>query len=353
MKFYHVADIHLGAMPDRGFPWSEERKSEIWESFRSVIRQAEKEGIDLLLIAGDLFHRQPLMRELKEVNYLFSTLSETRVVIVAGNHDYVKKDSCYRGFPWAGNVYFMENASCGKLVFEDLHTAVYGLSYHAREITERLYDGIRPKEDVNFSILLAHGGDERHIPFDKRRLAASGFDYIALGHIHKPGMLLENQMGYAGALEPLDKNDQGVHGFLSGTWEKQKLKVQFIPWACREYKTLEISSDQFMTEYALKEEVSKKIDEEGRKHIYRIRVTGFRDPDIRFDLSGCIKLGNIVETVDDSDPYYDLDKLLSLHDSDMIGRYIRRFQEQPMGIREQKALYYGVQAMLGGSRCGL
>ena len=38
MKFFHIADTHLGAIPDAGFAWSEERRSEIWESFRSVVR---------------------------------------------------------------------------------------------------------------------------------------------------------------------------------------------------------------------------------------------------------------------------------------------------------------------------
>ena len=54
------------------------RRSEIWESFRSVVAKADREEVDLLLIAGDLFHRQPLMRELKEVNYLFSTLKKNK-----------------------------------------------------------------------------------------------------------------------------------------------------------------------------------------------------------------------------------------------------------------------------------
>ena len=100
MKFFHIADTHLGAIPDAGFAWSEERRSEIWESFRSVVAKADREEVDLLLIAGDLFHRQPLMRELKEVNYLFSTLKKTKVVFIIGNHDYLKVDSYYLDFPW-------------------------------------------------------------------------------------------------------------------------------------------------------------------------------------------------------------------------------------------------------------
>ena len=126
MKFFHIADTHLGAIPDAGFAWSEERRSEIWESFRSVVAKADREEVDLLLIAGDLFHRQPLMRELKEVNYLFSTLKKTKVVFIIGNHDYLKVDSYYLDFPWSENVTCLRGKECESVVFEDLDTEVYG-----------------------------------------------------------------------------------------------------------------------------------------------------------------------------------------------------------------------------------
>ena len=89
IRFIHLADVHLGAVPDRGCPWSHEREEEIWETFRRVIASVRRDPVDLLFIAGDLFHRQPLLKELKEVNYLFSTIPETRVFLMAGNHDSV------------------------------------------------------------------------------------------------------------------------------------------------------------------------------------------------------------------------------------------------------------------------
>ena len=72
MRFIHLADVHLGAVPDRGCPWSSRREEEIWETFRRVIAGIRENPVDLLFIAGDLFHRQPLLRELKEVAGLAS-----------------------------------------------------------------------------------------------------------------------------------------------------------------------------------------------------------------------------------------------------------------------------------------
>ena len=114
IRFIHLADVHLGAVPDRGCPWSHEREEEIWETFRRVIASVRRDPVDLLFIAGDLFHRQPLLKELKEVNYLFSTIPETRVFLMAGNHDYIKRNSFYRGFAWEPNVTFFdsEKMSC-------------------------------------------------------------------------------------------------------------------------------------------------------------------------------------------------------------------------------------------------
>ena len=98
--------------------------------------------------------------------------------------------------------------------FPELRTAVYGLSYHSREISRPLYDGFTAARAEPFEILLAHGGDEKHIPFDRRAMERAGFDYIALGHIHKPMILKEDQIIYSGALEPVDKNDTGPHGYV-------------------------------------------------------------------------------------------------------------------------------------------
>ena len=48
IRFIHLADVHLGAVPDRGCPWSHEREEEIWETFRRVIASVRRDPVDLL-----------------------------------------------------------------------------------------------------------------------------------------------------------------------------------------------------------------------------------------------------------------------------------------------------------------
>ena len=129
IRFIHLADVHLGAVPDRDCPWSKEREDEIWETFRRVIASISKNPVDLLFIAGDLFHRQPLLRELKEVNYLFSTIPDTQVFLMAGNHDYLKRDSFYRTFQWEPNVVFFDSENAVTVKAYKVNAYVTGLSY--------------------------------------------------------------------------------------------------------------------------------------------------------------------------------------------------------------------------------
>ena len=231
MKFIHIADVHLGAKPDAGSAYSANRKNEIWETFRSVIEKCEKEKVDLLLIAGDLFHRQPLLRELKEVDYLFSTLNGTQVVLIAGNHDYMRKNSYYRTFTWSSNVHMITGASVECVELKDLDLAVYGLSYHEKEIREALYDQIRITDRCKYHILLAHGGDESHIPFRKEVIDRLGFDYVALGHLHNPQKVGQERIRYCGT--PLKYSFSEVHSKKSVTvvslQEKGNLQIRTVP----------------------------------------------------------------------------------------------------------------------------
>lgn len=346
MRFYHIADTHLGASPDQGFPWSKERREELWESLRSLIQKADREAVDLLLIAGDLFHRQPLMRDLKELNYLFSTLKKTKVVFIVGNHDYLKPGSAYLEFAWNDNVTCLKEAECEHVVFEELDTEIYGLSYHSREITEAKYDGLEPEKEAGCSILLAHGGDAKHIPIDRKKLLLSGFDYIALGHIHRPEIIEENRMAYAGALEPIDQNDTGVHGFMEGEYKDGVLKVRFVPWAVREYVHLTLDAKDCPANLAFLDAVRQEIAARGSENIYRIELKGFRDPDIIYDVESCARLGNIVEVRDASVPDYDFVRLLHIHEGDIVGRYIKALYHEGMSETEEKALYYGIHALM-------
>lgn len=348
MRFIHIADVHLGAQPDAGSVYSAQRSQELWEAFSEVIALCEREKMDLLLIAGDLFHRQPLLRELKEVNYLFSTLSVTKVVLIAGNHDYIRKDSYYRTFSWNRNVYPLFGRELQKVFFRELDTAVYGFSYYEREIREPLYDEVctAVESDMRYRILLAHGGDEKHIPIRREILERSGFDYIAMGHIHKPQEVLAGRALYAGALEPIDKNDVGPHGYVRGGITSHGVRTEFVPFAKREYIHLVLKVNRSMTAGALLNWMRQVVEQRGTQNLYKFILRGFRDPDITFDAEQMYLPENVLELADETEAAYDFPNILENNRDNLIGKYIETFADCGEGSLEHQALQEGVLALM-------
>ena len=348
MRLIHTADIHLGAMPDANMPWSKERSIAIRNSFLRMIRMAEKNRVDLLLIAGDLFHRQPLQRELKELNYQFASLHHTKVVIIAGNHDYIQETSPYPDFPWAPNVTFLHQATMSSVYFEDINTEVHGFSYHHKEIREPLYDECRAPQDGRIHILLAHGGDPNHIPIKLQKLANAGFHYVALGHIHQPRIFKNTRMAYCGSPEPLDKTDLGKRGCILGEVDLNHCRLHWQALSETQYKIHTITTTGETTQAELMDTV-RKILTENPKDIYRFRLNGFRDPELSFDLSWVKKAGRVVEVVDETEPAYDLASIAEEHNHDLISHYIQALNRPDASPLEKKALFYGIRALLHSS----
>ena len=366
MRFIHVADMHLGATPDKSFPWSKERTEQIWETFRDIIDVCRREQTDLLLIAGDLFHKQPLVRELKEADALFASIPGVKVVIIAGNHDYISGVSNYNGFEWSDNVTFFKDEELQSIYFEDINTEVYGLSFCHRQIHEPLLDNAKPAHPDRISILLMHGGEPGNLPVDRKKLLGAGFDYIACGHFHTPNVT-DERMRYPGCPEPLEKNDTGALELKpedadkdypdSNRWaepgktgEHTAIKTEYVVCNKVSYFKEDIEVDRETTQFTLEDMIRDRIAENGDNNIFTFRITGRRDPDITFDTEKALRLGRILDIADMSEPDYDFERLMVENRGNIIGRFIENIKSG-QGDDElcEKALNYGITALFGKS----
>ena len=289
------------------------------------------------------------MKDLKEVNYLFSSIPSTKVIIIAGNHDRIRDNSALLSFTWSPNVTFLMDENLTSVYFEDINTEVHGFSYHRTEIKEPLLDDIQVPLNSRIQILMAHGGYPAHLPISFNSLELSPFSYIALGHIHKPHIVGEGKMAYCGSPEPLDLTETGAHGYYAGEVHpltRKLTSLQFIPAASLQYIPLAVNVSKDTTNGELSDRIAREIDNRGQQNIYRFRLKGMRDPDIEFDLEQLSSRFRIAEILDDSEPQYDFSALFAEHSSDMIGFFIQALQKENMSPVEKKALYYGVNALL-------
>ena len=350
MKFVHMADVHLGCVPDGRAEWAQERKRELWETFRASVEDASLQKADLVLIAGDLFHHTPDEQQLREVNYLLGSYPEICFAVIAGNHDCCSPGSAWETFEFAQNIAFLGSRGLECIRFSSIGCEVYGFSYDRQQITQARYDRLHPEKNEYFHILLAHGGDRDHIPISAQALQESGFDYIALGHIHKPTVILPDFAVYPGALSPIDSGDEGPHGYLLGETYDRQVKVRFVKKALREYVSMTVMADEEDTVFSIRDKVEAAIDHRGPENLYTVTIGGQRDPAVQFDRDLIRAAGMILEVTDRSTPAFHLEELKRQYRGQLIGQYIESFEDHERTLTEEKALQYGLEALLAGMK---
>jgi len=357
MRFIHMADVHLGAEPESGTALGAIRKKEIWDAFRDVLELCEREQIELLLIPGDLFHGQPLLREVKEVDYLFRKLTKTKVVLIAGNHDCLLPTSHYYDVTFPENVTFLMDKEADSVYFPDLNTEVFGLSYETKQISEARYDAIRIRDKSRINILIAHGnihGTDKSIPINKEVITASGFDYAALGHIHTRFEICE-RIAYSGGFEPFERKETGAKGYIRGELRKNGtepavLYREFIPHAEREYVDLSLEVTPMDTELSVCEALLEKMRRTGLQHMYLVTLTGTRTRESMWDLAAiqdriCGQDGLLIEITDKTVMDFPIEKLMQEQKGTLVGRFMEEMEKEE-GENGRLALMYGLQALL-------
>ena len=118
--------------------------------------------------------------------------------------------------------------------------------------------------------------ESRYDPLTKGQIKESGIDYLALGHTHQfGGFLREGQTTYAysGCPEGRGFDELGEKGILTGTVERGKAELSFVPFARRRYEVLNVDVTGRSAEDALR----AALPDATVRDIYRIIFTGETD----------------------------------------------------------------------------
>ena len=184
LKIIHTSDVHLNDEADG---------VQVREAFSQVVDAVLDTDSDLFLIAGDLFDHNEVQR--KTVDFVYAQLARVScpVVIIVGNHDVWDERSIVRrmDFGKAGrHVNLLDNADGAQVTFSELHATVWGRCMLDHDRSNKPMAGVPPRQGDMWHIGMAHGlysddpDTERSSLISPYEIEASGFDYLALGHVH-------------------------------------------------------------------------------------------------------------------------------------------------------------------------
>lgn len=277
MRFLHLSDLHLGKQMN---------DVSLLEDQRCILDQiiaiAKTEKVEAVLIAGDVYQRSaPQAEAMTLFDGFLTKLKEMSlpVLVISGNHDSAQRISYFSSLLKASDVYMSETftGQMQKVTLldqeGDIH--IWMLPYlrpgqvkqllpqekitNCQEAVEAVLRNtpINPKAR---NVLLAHQFVAGSVTSDSEDLTIgtldavmpetfNAFDYVALGHIHKPQHILRNTLRYAGS--PLKYSFSEAAHRKSVTIvemaEKGNVKIHTVPlYPLHDVRLLEGKTDELM-----------------------------------------------------------------------------------------------------------
>ena len=292
LTFLHAADIHLdsplrGLLPYEGAPPIEEIRGATRQALDNLVNFALEEKVHFVLIAGDLYDGdwQDFNTGLYFANQM-RNLGEAgiRVAVIRGNHDAANTMTKTLVMPENVKIFSARKPETWQL--EDLGVAIHGQSYANRDVYENLAVAYpNPVPDM-FNIGILHcliSGVEGHLPYAPctlDELAAKDYDYWALGHVHKYGVLREQpHIVYAGCTQGRHIREPGNKGCVLVEVEEAEIRTEFVPLNVLRWVEVkaDISNAQNIEQAAVAfgEALSRKMsDLEGMNACVRAVLTG-------------------------------------------------------------------------------
>lgn len=194
-RFLHCADIHLdsplrGLASYPGAPVAQVR-SATRHALENLVRMAEEEQVDFVLVAGDLYDGD--WKDFQTGLFFTHQMAKLgragiRVFVVMGNHD--AATSITRSLPRPGNVTFFSAKKAEAVSVDGHDVVIHGQSFASRAITDNLAANYPPPRPNVFNIGLLHTalsgreGHESYAPCSLEQLINHGYQYWALGHVH-------------------------------------------------------------------------------------------------------------------------------------------------------------------------
>lgn len=365
MKIIHCADIHLDSPMESKLSKekAKKRKIELIENFKEMVDYAQKEAVEIIIIAGDLFDdtKKTMLKGTKR--YLINLIKENSnidFIYLKGNHDI---NDFLEGEEKPENIKTFEEEwkyyRYGNIV-------ISGVELNKNKTN--IFDELMLKYE-DYNIVTLHGQIDKTInPKDKvetiylNQLKNKNIDYLALGHIHKREEgRLDNRgiYNYCGCLEGRSFDECGEKGFILLEINENKLQnKEFIKKSKRTIHNIEIDITQIETQYQLEEEISRKIENIEEKDLVRITLIGnYEVKKVGESLENYLDIEKIENKYNDEYFYFEVKDNTKIiinyqefkNDISLKGEFIRTVEQEELTEEEKSEISLtGIKAILGG-----
>ena len=246
-KFIHTSDWHLG-QNFYGYDRSEEHRDFLWQ-LAEIVHTHQP---DALLVSGDIFNiaapsNAAVNLYVEGMLDIHDACPEMAIIVIAGNHDSASRLDCDKllwernGINVLGSL-ARDNEGCADLVRHLIPVKDKGIiaavpfaypssfppvdnDTERANRQQRYFQGLLDRaQDINQNqlpiVLMAHlavnnsdfTGHDRNMTMECVELdtLGTGYDYLALGHIHRPQQLSERAR-YCGTPVPVSFDEQCEH----------------------------------------------------------------------------------------------------------------------------------------------
>lgn len=185
LTLLHTSDLHLG---------SDVYPAEALRGLQRVVNAARSQGVDAVLVAGDLFDSSRVPEE--TVGRVIQGLRELArpVYFVPGNHDDLltgANGASRQALSLPPNVHLFQEAAGETFISSALGLSVWGRPVYDHSPSFRPLEGLPTRPSDGWFVVVAHGlvmdgqgVPDRSSPITPRELSQADCDYIALGHVH-------------------------------------------------------------------------------------------------------------------------------------------------------------------------
>lgn len=281
MKIVHISDLHIGykaynRLEKNGF---NVREMDVLSAFQETLEKTARINPDLIIIAGDVFHKpRPSNFSLfVSIKFLqkFRTVCNSPIIIIGGNHELTKSTESGSALNFfeaiIPNTRVIEK-DIKEILYENYNTNVVCVPYGAFSNIDK--NTLKPNKDFKYNILTLHGSynskkcpeiskNEHTALIEEDNINGSEWNYVALGHYHKYTEL-EKNIYYSGAIERTSSNvwqeAKDPKGFIEYNLETRELKFHELQTPRRVFDVKKIDANLMTAE-----EINGRIDEEVAK----------------------------------------------------------------------------------------